>query len=149
MNASNKIVSALLLTSSLLLGACSDEDDSRPLPPRPQQPQTFSCKASVAPTSFDYTIVNDFLHVGTDAYPRVGAGTGALPVFGTWHVITQSDAVGSVSLDLRVEEGRVTAIADCDFGSVSTTATATSTATITDGTIIIHDADEDTQYVTR
>jgi len=54
-----------------------------------------------------------------------------------------------VSLDVIVAPGQVTAVADCDFGSVSTTARATSAAEITDTTISILETQKDVQIVTK
>jgi membrane-bound inhibitor of C-type lysozyme len=134
-----------------LVAACG-EDDSDPIPPT--QPQTYTCRASVNPVSLTYQVSGGQL-VLTDSQGqsstlnRVAPGSGARAIYGTWHVTTESNAAGTVSLDLEVQENKVSAIADCDFGSVSTTAVASSPATVTDTELTILQADEDVQTVKR
>lgn len=146
---SKRIFSALLLVSTLGFAAC-DGDDSEP-PPRPTQ--TFSCTATVSPAALDYIRAGNLLQVSaggqSQAWTLVSEGTGELPAFGTWHVSDSVDSIGTTSLDVVIENGFVTAVADCDFGTVGTTARATAAADITGSTITILQSNQDTQTVTR
>jgi hypothetical protein len=142
-----KLVALAALLLSLSLAACGSDDDEAP-------PVTYSCKATVSPVTLGYLIAGRNLQVsdasGASAtWPRVGSAADETQVYGTWHVDTSSGEAGTASLDIRIDADRVTAIADCDFGSVSTTASASSPAIIDGSTITILQADEDTQYVTR
>jgi len=81
---------------------------------------------------------------------RAAPGDPGRPVYGTWHVATQTTpGVGTTSLDILIEPNQVSALADCDFGVVSADARATSPAEITDTSIAILAADEDTETITR
>jgi len=133
-------------------GGDDDDDGDGGGPPDP--PQTFMCTASITPVEFDYLVTGETLEImttaGSDFLQRVAAGAPGLPVYGTWHVGTQTTpGVGTVSLDLLVEPAEVSAIADCDFGTVSATAHATSAAEVTAISIAILEADQDVQVVTR
>jgi hypothetical protein len=150
MNDFTTMLSRILLTSTLALGACSNDADPTPPPPS----QRLSCEASIKQVQFDYVVNGSTLHV-TAADGQMGdmtlvaSGNGALPVFGTWHVSNTTNSVGTVSLDFLIEPAKVSAIAQCDFGTVAATARAVSAATITDTSIAILQSNTDTQYVTR
>jgi hypothetical protein len=130
------------------LSACANEDPTYHPPPRTE---TYTCTASIAPSYFEYRVEGDVLHVMAPGqvaeYERVASGDPSEPIFGTWHIMTQSDQYGTVTLDMEIEPDRVAAIADCDFGSVSATAEASSRAVITDTSVTILDSDEDTEVV--
>jgi hypothetical protein len=138
------LVLALLASSLAFVAACDGGEEEAP-------PQTFSCTARISPTTFDYAVVGSQLLVngGVESWDRVGRADDESQVFGTWHVATDSSSVGTTSLDIEIRAARVTAIADCDFGSVSTTATASAAAIVDGTTVTILEGDEDTQYVTR
>jgi hypothetical protein len=147
---SKRIFSALLLVSTLGFAAC-DGDDPDPPPPTPTQ--TFTCTATISPSMVDYIRSGNLLQVSaggqSDSWTLVSEGSGVLPAFGTWHVADSVDDIGTTSLDVIIENGFVTAVADCDFGTVGTTARATAAADITDTTITILQSNQDTQTVTR
>lgn len=130
------------------LAACAG-DDSASQPPPPTQ--SYSCTASISPSYFDYMVRGDILEVTvpgqSDQYQRVASGDPSNPVFGTWHLGTFTDEIGTVTLDMEVGPDTVTAIADCDFGSVSALAEASSPAVITDTSITILDSAEDVEVV--
>jgi hypothetical protein len=147
---SQRILGGLLLASTLLFAACDDGDDSYQPPPPP--PQQFSCTATISPTVLGYVREGDVLTIsagGTSQGWTLVSGGGDLPAYGTWHVSDSSGEAGTVSLDVIVAPGQVTAVADCDFGTVSTTARATSAAEITDSSISILESQRDVQVVTR
>jgi hypothetical protein len=147
---SKRIFSALLLVSTLGFAAC-DGSDPEPTPTRPTQ--TFTCTAKVSPGILDYIRDGNLLQVSTggqsQAWTLVSEGSGVLPAFGTWHITDSVDSIGTTSLDVVIENGFITAVADCDFGTVGTTARATAAADITASTINILQSNEDTQTVTR
>lgn len=141
---------ALVVVVFGALSACVD-NDPRYQPPPTTQPSTYTCTASITPSYLEYRIEGDVLHVmapgQVDEFERVASGDPSEPVFGTWHILTQSDQYGTFTLDVEIEPDRVTAIGDCDFGSVSATAEASSRAVITDTSITILDSDEDIEVV--
>jgi hypothetical protein len=141
---------ALALVAFGALAGCGGDDSSYQPPPM-TQPYTHTCTASIAPSYFEYRLEGDVLHVmvpgQVDEYERVASGDPSEPIFGTWHILTQSNQYGTVTLDMEIEPDRVTAIADCDFGDVSATAEASSGAVITDTSITILDSDEDIEVV--
>ena len=147
---SQRFLGGLLLGTTLLFAACDNSDDSYQPPPPP--PQQFSCTATVSPTMLGYVRDGSVLRIsagGSSQDWNLVSGGGDLPAYGTWHVSDSSGDAGSVSLDVIVAPGSVTAVADCDFGSVSTTARATSRADITDSSITILESQQDVQYVTK
>ena len=147
---SQRFLGGLLLGTTLLFAACDGGDDSYQPPPPP--PQQFSCTATVSPTVLGYVRDGNVLRIsagGSSQDWNLVGGGGDLPAYGTWHVSDSSGQAGTVSLDVIVAPGQVTAVADCDFGSVSTTARATSAAEITDTTISILETQKDVQIVTK
>lgn len=138
-----------LLSSAMLLFACGgeDDDDRGEDPPR-----TFTCQASISPSTFDYVVQGDVLEVtanGESAFlDLVAVGDPSRPVYGVWHIGTDTTPVGTLSLDLEIEPDRVSVLGDCDFGRVSANVVATSSAEITDTSITIFEFDEDTEVVT-
>jgi hypothetical protein len=147
-----RLVPTILLTSCLLLVACAD-DGSDPVPP---PPQTFSCHTSLTAIELTYLVNGDMLtlssNTGSGTLPRVGSAPDpSFPVFGTWHVETDHDPrSGTLSLDMLIAQGKVSALGACDFGGGLTAhARADSPAVITDTSISILQSDDDTQYVTR
>jgi hypothetical protein len=147
---SQRLFGSLLLASTLLFAACDQGDDSYQPPPPP--PQQFTCTATVSPTVLAYIRTGDVLQVSaggqTEGWSLVSGG-GDLPAYGTWHVSDSVGAAGTVSLDVIVAPGQITAVADCDFGTVSATARATSAAEITDSSISILETQKDVQVVTK
>jgi len=152
----NRVMVDVLLSSTMLIIACGGDDDDGEDEGDGggDAPQVYTCFASVVASEIAYVITGDRLDVSADGqsevWQRVADGDGGRPVYGTWHVGTETTpGVGTVSLDFLVEPAQVSVIADCDFGSVSATARASSSAEITDTTIAILEFDEDTQIVTR
>jgi hypothetical protein len=141
---------ALVVVVFGALAACAG-DDSTYQPPPPSQSYRYTCTASITPSYFDYAVKGDVLEViapgQSEQYQRVASGDPGNPVFGTWHLATLTDDVGTVTLDMEIGPDRVTAIADCDFGSVSTIAEASSLAVITDTSVTILDSAEDVEVV--
>ena len=56
-----RVLSMLLLTSALALGACTDEGPEDLPPPRPPATETFTCRATISPGQFDYVVNGDVL----------------------------------------------------------------------------------------
>jgi hypothetical protein len=146
---SKRILSALLLVSTLGVAACDGGGDDPPT----HQTQTFTCTATISPTTFDYIRNGNLLQIstasGSESWPLVAEGSGELPAFGTWHIADSVDSVATTSLDVVIENGSVTAVADCDFGSVATTARATAAAEITGSTVTILENNQNTQTVSN
>jgi hypothetical protein len=147
---------ALLLAAVLVCGCGGDDEggDGADDGDGGEGTETFTCFASLAPTTFDYVVSGDLLEVSgggtTETWERVDDGDPTRLVHGTWHVGEQTTpGVGVVSFDLVIEPDQVSARADCDFGSVSASAEAVSPAEITDTSIVILESDEDVQVVTR
>ena len=141
---------ALAVAVSGALSACVADELPDERPPR-TPPGTYTCTASIAPSSFEYRIEDDVLHVigpgQPDEYERVASGDPGNPLFGTWHILTENYPHGSLTLDVKIEPDRVTVISDCYFGSASAIAEASSRAVITDTSITILDSDEHTEVV--
>jgi hypothetical protein len=141
---------ALAVVVSGALSACVAEDPpSRP--PPTTGPYTYTCTVSITPGSFEYRVEGDVLQIivpgQVEEYERVASGEPGNPVFGTWHILTQSYEYGTATLDMEIAPDRVTAISDCDFGSVSAVAEASSRAVITDTSITTLDYAEDVEVV--
>lgn len=144
----------LLLAAVLVCGCGGDDDGSDDGGDGGEGTQTFTCFASLAPTTFDYVVSGDLLEVSgggiTETWERVDDGAPGRLVHGTWYVDEQTTpGVGVVSFEVVIEPDQVSARADCDFGSISATAEAISPAEITDTTITVLEFDEDTEVVTR
>lgn len=144
---------ALLLAAALVCACGGGEDDDQD-DGGDGTLETFTCSASLAPSTFDYVVSGDLLELSgagfTETLERVETGDPERPVYGTWHLGEQTiPGGGVVSGYLLFEPAQISALADCDFGSVSASARAVSAAEISDATIVILESDEDVQIVTR
>jgi hypothetical protein len=147
---SQRLLGGLFLAASFLFAACDPGDDSYEPPPPP--PQQYSCTATMSPTTLDYVRDGNLLRItagGSFQDWTLVSGGGELPAYGTWHVSDETGEVGRVSLDVVVAPGQVTAVVDCDFGTVSTTARATAAAEVTGTSISILETQKDVQVVTK
>jgi hypothetical protein len=137
---------SLLLSTILcalpLAAGCSDDSPSGMSGVPGGQAERFTCTAQLSPATFDYEVDGNSLIIsnptGVQEASRVGSGTG---VQGSW-LLDEADNNGfHVTLTMRIEATRVSAIARCTKSGRSGSATATSTATVTSTSIAIHQGD--------
>ena len=156
------LLSSILLTSTVLLGACDPEDGGAEADAGP--PQEFTCTARLSPVELNYVIdaadknkLNVTVDGKTTTWNRVSyVDLENKPLLGGWRVeSTKIDEETSVRLDAIIEEDEktkaqtVTAYAQCLFADFATSARVTSPAVLTATTIKILEAKEDVQKVTR
>jgi hypothetical protein len=144
-----RAVSLLALALTPSLAACADEDDVADPSPTPV---TRSCRVSISPTRFTYTIAGNVMTVrdengASDTLNRTSASTqGRLPILGTWladETQVGPPVGGTIKTSLRFEPNRVSVVGTCVSGSSSVSVTASSEATIDDTSVSILSSDSD------
>jgi hypothetical protein len=131
---------ASLMLFSLVTG-CSDDSPSGMSGNMGNQGERFTCSAQISPSSFDYEVDGNVMHISNATaaqdVARVGTGTG---VQGSWLLDEVDDNGFHVTLTMRIEANRVSAIAQCSRSGRRGMATASSSATVTDSAVTIHEA---------
>ena len=123
------------------------------------QTQTFTCRAALQPSSFDYLVngSNVTLTELTSGQPatftQVSSSHGARSVYGVWNIPVTLDAAAkaaglSLTATMEIAADHVTVSSLCSHGGKSTVAAATSSATVTDTEISILESKEDVKTLT-
>jgi len=138
-----------LVVAMLSTTGCLDDDSPGMSGSSSGNGNYYKCTASISPSSFDYVVQGNTLMLtstggASTSLSRVGSGNG---IYGSWVISEQHDPQirMKVKLLMRLESGRVSAVAECsaDAGPKGR-ATASSPADITDSTVTILQADSKT-----
>ncbi len=127
-----------VLSLAALLASCGGEEEEENEKPK------LTCKASIAPTRWDYIVDGNKLTITDNANNSVTIyrmGDGG-DIYGIWLLGQDTNTHLNLTITgkMKVAEGKVYIISQCASGSRSATVQVVSNAEITDSTVTILEA---------